>query len=109
MVVHRVPGTRPLTARTAPVTEPVASPVRPAENPTAGQPGLSRPADLRTIGLESREWIQLVQATDSSSSPHTGQKLDHAFKQAQAVVALFTLRARHRQDQLPPLMGIAAD
>ncbi len=44
---------------------------------------------LRAIGLEPREWTQLVQAT-GSGSPYIGQVLDQAFTQAQAVVALFT-------------------
>lgn len=44
---------------------------------------------LRAIGLEPREWTQLVQAT-GSGSPYIGQVLDRTFTQAQAVVALFT-------------------
>ncbi len=44
---------------------------------------------LRAIGLQPREWSQLVRAT-GSGSPYIGQVLDRAFQDAQAVVALFT-------------------
>ena len=44
---------------------------------------------LRAIGLEPREWSQLVQAA-GSGSPYIGQVLGRAFEQAQAVIALFT-------------------
>jgi len=44
---------------------------------------------LRAIGLRPREWNQLVTGT-GTGSPYIGQVLDHAFQQAQAVVALFT-------------------
>lgn len=44
---------------------------------------------LRAIGLEPQEWIQLIQAT-ANGSPYIGDVLKNAFKQAQAVIALFT-------------------
>jgi predicted nucleotide-binding protein len=44
---------------------------------------------LRAIGLRPREWSQLVAGT-RSGSPFIGEVLDHAFQEAQAVVALFT-------------------
>jgi len=44
---------------------------------------------LRAIGLQPREWNQLVIGS-GAASPYIGQVLDHAFQQAQAVVALFT-------------------
>jgi predicted nucleotide-binding protein len=44
---------------------------------------------LRAIGLQPREWNQLVTGT-GAASPYIGQVLDHAFQQAQAVIALFT-------------------
>jgi predicted nucleotide-binding protein len=44
---------------------------------------------LRAIGLQPREWNQLV-AVAGAGSPYIGQVLDHAFQQAQAVIALFT-------------------
>lgn len=44
---------------------------------------------LRAIGLQPREWGQLIQAS-GSGSPYIGQVLDRAFQDAQAVVALFT-------------------
>jgi len=44
---------------------------------------------LRDVGLEPREWDELVRATDSAS-PYVGDVLDQAFKDAQAVVAFFT-------------------
>jgi predicted nucleotide-binding protein len=44
---------------------------------------------LRAIGLRPLEWTQLVRAA-GSGSPYIGQILDRAFRDAQAVVALFT-------------------
>jgi predicted nucleotide-binding protein len=44
---------------------------------------------LRDIGLEPREWDDLVRAT-GSASPYVGDVLDQAFRGAQAVVAFFT-------------------
>jgi WD40 repeat protein len=44
---------------------------------------------LRAIGLQPREWNQLV-SDSGAASPYIGQVLDHAFQQAQAVIALFT-------------------
>jgi predicted nucleotide-binding protein len=44
---------------------------------------------LRAIGLQPREWSQLV-STTGSASPYIGHVLESAFQQAQAVVALFT-------------------
>lgn len=44
---------------------------------------------LRAIGLEPQEWIQLIQAT-ANGSPYIGDVLQNAFKQAQAVIVLFT-------------------
>lgn len=44
---------------------------------------------LRAIGLRPREWAQLVQA-EGSGSPFIGKVLDQAFRDAQAVVVLFT-------------------
>jgi predicted nucleotide-binding protein len=44
---------------------------------------------LRAIGLRPREWGQLVALT-GSGSPFIGDILDEAFREAQAVVALFT-------------------
>ncbi len=44
---------------------------------------------LRAIGLQPREWNQLVTGT-GTASPYISQVLDHAFQQAQAVIALFT-------------------
>lgn len=59
---------------------------------------------LRAIGLQPREWSQLVQAS-GSGSPYIGQVLDRAFEITQAVVALFTpdeyviARTAAREDQ----------
>lgn len=44
---------------------------------------------LRAIGLRPKEWSQLIQLS-GSASPYTGQVLEHAFRNVQAVVALFT-------------------
>jgi WD40 repeat protein len=44
---------------------------------------------LRAIGLQPREWNQLVNLS-GAASPYIGQVLDAAFHEAQAVVALFT-------------------
>jgi len=44
---------------------------------------------LRAIGLEPKEWGELVRAT-GSASPFIGHVLDRAFANAQAVVVLFT-------------------
>lgn len=44
---------------------------------------------LRAIGLEPREWNQLIHAT-GSSSPYIGQVLEKALEDVQAVVAFFT-------------------
>jgi predicted nucleotide-binding protein len=44
---------------------------------------------LRAIGLQPKEWGQLVHAS-GSGSPYIGQVLEQAFQDAQAVVALFT-------------------
>src|SRR5690349_15693981 len=44
---------------------------------------------LRAIGLQPREWRQLISAS-GIASPYAGQVLDRAFEQAQAVVAFFT-------------------
>jgi Predicted nucleotide-binding protein containing TIR-like domain len=44
---------------------------------------------LRAIGLRPREWGQLVTHT-GSGSPFIGDVLDQAFREVQAVVALFT-------------------
>jgi hypothetical protein len=44
---------------------------------------------LRAIGLRPREWGQLV-ARSGSGSPFIGEVLDQAFREVQAVVALFT-------------------
>jgi predicted nucleotide-binding protein len=44
---------------------------------------------LRTIGLQPKEWSQLIQLS-GSASPYIGQVLEHAFQNVQAVVALFT-------------------
>jgi predicted nucleotide-binding protein len=44
---------------------------------------------LRAIGLHPREWTELVNAS-KTASPFIGEVLDGAFKQAQAVVVLFT-------------------
>ncbi len=44
---------------------------------------------LRAIGLQPREWSQLVRLS-GSASPYNGQVLEHAFQNTQAVVALFT-------------------
>jgi hypothetical protein len=44
---------------------------------------------LRTIGLEPREWDQLVTLT-GTGSPFIGQVLQRAFQDVQAVVAFFT-------------------
>ncbi len=50
---------------------------------------------LRAIGLQPREWDQLVHAT-GSASPYIGDILDEAFKDAQAVIAFFTPDERVR-------------
>jgi predicted nucleotide-binding protein len=50
---------------------------------------------LRAIGLQPREWSQLV-SSSGSASPYIGEVLVHAFQQAQAVVALFTPDERVR-------------
>lgn len=44
---------------------------------------------LRAIGLQPREWSQLVHAS-GDASPYIGQILEQAFKDAQAVIAFFT-------------------
>ena len=44
---------------------------------------------LRAIGLQPREWDQLVRGT-GEASPYVGEVLEQAFKDAQAVVAYFT-------------------
>jgi predicted nucleotide-binding protein len=44
---------------------------------------------LRAVGLRPREWSQLVQSTEAAS-PFIGDVLDRAFREVQAVVALFT-------------------
>jgi hypothetical protein len=44
---------------------------------------------LRAIGLQPREWSQLVHAS-GDGSPYIGQVLEQAFKNAQAVIAFFT-------------------
>jgi predicted nucleotide-binding protein len=51
---------------------------------------------LRAVGLQPKEWSQLVQLS-GSASPYIGQVLDHAFQDAQAVVALFTPDERVRE------------
>jgi predicted nucleotide-binding protein len=50
---------------------------------------------LRSIGLQPREWSQLVQVS-GSASPYIGQVLEEAFRQVQAVIALFTPDERVR-------------
>jgi hypothetical protein len=64
---------------------------------------------LRAIGLEPREWDQLVTLT-RTASPFIGQVLQHAFEDVQAVVAFFTpdehVRPRHDL-QRPP--GASSD
>jgi predicted nucleotide-binding protein len=44
---------------------------------------------LRSIGLQPKEWSQLVALT-GNASPYIGQVLERAFEVAQAVVAFFT-------------------
>ena len=44
---------------------------------------------LRAIGLQPREWSQLVQTT-GDASPYIGQVLEQTFRNVQAVVAFFT-------------------
>jgi predicted nucleotide-binding protein len=44
---------------------------------------------LRAIGLQPREWGQLV-SDSGAASPYIGQVLERAFELAQAVVAFFT-------------------
>src|SRR5215467_750982 len=44
---------------------------------------------LRSIGLEPREWSQLVEST-GQANPYIGDVLTHAFQSVQAVVAFFT-------------------
>ena len=44
---------------------------------------------LQRIGLQPKEWSQLVYGT-GSASPYIGQVLERAFEDAQAVVAFFT-------------------
>jgi hypothetical protein len=44
---------------------------------------------LRTIGLQPREWNQLISAS-GAASPYIGQVLERALEQVQAVVAFFT-------------------
>lgn len=44
---------------------------------------------LRSIGLEPIEWGQAIAMT-GKGSPYIGEVLEHAFKQARAVVVLFT-------------------
>jgi predicted nucleotide-binding protein len=44
---------------------------------------------LRAIGLQPREWTQLIRAT-GSGSPFIGEVLDAALRDVQAVVAFFT-------------------
>jgi predicted nucleotide-binding protein len=50
---------------------------------------------LRSIGLQPREWDQLVHAT-GNASPYVGDVLDQAFEDAQAVIAFFTPDERVR-------------
>ena len=44
---------------------------------------------LRAIGLQPREWGQLIEDS-GSASPYIGQILERAFRSAQAIIALFT-------------------
>ena len=44
---------------------------------------------LRAVGLLPGEWSQLLQAS-GSASPYIGDVLEHAFNNAQAVIAMFT-------------------
>ena len=44
---------------------------------------------LHELGLQPREWSQLIQRS-GSASPYIGQVLEQAFRDAQAVVAFFT-------------------
>ena len=44
---------------------------------------------LRAIGLQPKEWGQLIHLS-GSASPYIGQVLEHAFRNVQAVVAFFT-------------------
>jgi predicted nucleotide-binding protein len=44
---------------------------------------------LRAIGLQPKEWSQLIELS-GSGSPYIGQVLERAFQNVQAVVALFT-------------------
>jgi predicted nucleotide-binding protein len=44
---------------------------------------------LRAIGLQPREWNQLIRSS-GSASPYIGDVLNQAFKDAQAVIAFFT-------------------
>jgi predicted nucleotide-binding protein len=44
---------------------------------------------LRAIGLQPREWTQLIQAS-GSASPYVGEVLDKALQNVQAVIAFFT-------------------
>jgi predicted nucleotide-binding protein len=56
---------------------------------------------LRTVGLQPREWSQLVSAS-GSASPYIGQVLEYAFQQVQAVIVLFTPDEHvHGRDALP--------
>lgn len=50
---------------------------------------------LRGIGLQPREWDQLIRAT-GVAAPYVGDILDKAFKDAQAVIAFFTPDERVR-------------
>jgi predicted nucleotide-binding protein len=50
---------------------------------------------LRAIGLQPREWDQLVHAIDNAS-PYIADVLNQAFKDAQAVIAFFTPDERVR-------------
>ena len=59
---------------------------------------------LRTIGLEPKEWEQLVKES-KSASPYTGQVLQHAFDNVQAVVALFTPDEHVQAATAPPGAG----
>jgi predicted nucleotide-binding protein len=50
---------------------------------------------LRELGLQPREWSQLIQRS-GTASPYIGQVLEQAFRDARAVVAFFTPDERVR-------------
>jgi predicted nucleotide-binding protein len=56
---------------------------------------------LRSIGLQPKDWSQLIHAS-GSASPYIGQVLDQALRNVQAVIAFFTPDERVTAAAAPP-------